>query len=497
MRCRRLGLMGRDATIERAKALISAAAASALRKARLNNTVRDMMGPGSELRRPAHPTSSCSDRQADSPSPDLGLMDDTSIPAARTLSVSNPGSPFQRTTYPTSANTTNAAPAGSTGDEIIDGTASLSVEPRLQSQPEVEACGGSSSGNEAPSIGSGQSREARSFSDVTATTPSWTQTPGTSAGDALAMTVASGQGRSRGREPGPAEGRTRSGEGHRCEGGDDLKMRPDNCSPEMSAQDTRRHRGRSISCDNLDQHERIPASRTVKEGFKPTISGTAPEVTASASPASSSADITPAAQDDIVLDMANLKHTPSPTVRTASHEPSSLVPRAAEGGAAPARSELPPRGGRPTAPGLSVWHSPTFTGSTAGSLDDIGLPQSGLLQTVQQFLGAPLTPGTHTPGRGHPNHSPFRFDRESVDTPDQGGARRLHLLSIDEDAPVVEVMVHVGYSTPADVGGCGGGPDEFAMSDDRRHEFDIWTGEFALSSPVSLTYSNMIVESPP
>ncbi|XP_068594650.1 carbohydrate deacetylase [Brachionichthys hirsutus] len=43
------------------------------------------------------------------------------------------------------------------------------------------------------------------------------------------------------------------------------------------------------------------------------------------------------------------------------------------------------------------------------------------------------------------------------------------------DQPVVtaELMVHPGYPSNAEEGGCGGGPDKFAQSVDRQHELDI------------------------
>ena len=40
------------------------------------------------------------------------------------------------------------------------------------------------------------------------------------------------------------------------------------------------------------------------------------------------------------------------------------------------------------------------------------------------------------------------------------------------DDIICEVMVHPGDVTPADQGGCGGGPDVFAQSSDREHETD-------------------------
>ena len=41
----------------------------------------------------------------------------------------------------------------------------------------------------------------------------------------------------------------------------------------------------------------------------------------------------------------------------------------------------------------------------------------------------------------------------------------------------VELMVHPGYPARSDSGGCGVGPDDFAMSRDRRHEIDVLTSD--------------------
>ena len=47
--------------------------------------------------------------------------------------------------------------------------------------------------------------------------------------------------------------------------------------------------------------------------------------------------------------------------------------------------------------------------------------------------------------------------------------------------PTVELMVHPGYPTAPDSGGCGQGPDLFAQSNDRKHELDILVSEKFLS----------------
>ena len=57
---------------------------------------------------------------------------------------------------------------------------------------------------------------------------------------------------------------------------------------------------------------------------------------------------------------------------------------------------------------------------------------------------------------------------------DLGKISRLNLdLDPSERSKSCELMVHPGYCTPCDQGGCGDGPDDFSMSLDREHEMNI------------------------
>lgn len=42
---------------------------------------------------------------------------------------------------------------------------------------------------------------------------------------------------------------------------------------------------------------------------------------------------------------------------------------------------------------------------------------------------------------------------------------------------LVEFMVHPGYRSIKGIGGCGEGPDDFALSEDREHELNILTSQ--------------------
>ena len=62
--------------------------------------------------------------------------------------------------------------------------------------------------------------------------------------------------------------------------------------------------------------------------------------------------------------------------------------------------------------------------------------------------------------------------------------RVLEILSIKKIAVdsrknfEVEFMVHPGYKSQAGLGGCGLGPDEFSMSDERETELQFLRNEF-------------------
>lgn len=51
------------------------------------------------------------------------------------------------------------------------------------------------------------------------------------------------------------------------------------------------------------------------------------------------------------------------------------------------------------------------------------------------------------------------------------------------DQPVVtaELMVHPGYPSHPQEGGCGDGPDDFSQSADRQHELDVLTDRSLLA----------------
>lgn len=45
----------------------------------------------------------------------------------------------------------------------------------------------------------------------------------------------------------------------------------------------------------------------------------------------------------------------------------------------------------------------------------------------------------------------------------------------DEASITAELMVHPGYPSHPQEGGCGEGPDDFSQSDDRQHELSVLT----------------------